>query len=190
MFLYTLINCLRFAWIINDVEIDEYFWLHRHISWFRRIWCIDLISLRIQSFSSLIAKLFKSHSRIHRSRESMMSVTKITRFFQLFWSFLNRSIFTLFEKFEMSSTRYRKIYELRLICDLMINSNRVSSRSVSIFQKWDVIIVKSIVFIIIRFFYVMIFLNIVNVKLCFFIIFKYLFVVTCCVDLDELFQKK
>jgi hypothetical protein len=130
--LYISINRLSSEWMINDVWIDECFWLSHHISWFRRMWHINWVSLRIQSFSSSIAQIFKSHTRIHRFRESMTSVTESTRFFQLFWSFSNRSIFTLVEKFEMNSTRFCKICESRSICDSMIDSNQISSCNVLI----------------------------------------------------------
>jgi hypothetical protein len=56
--------------------------------------------------------------------------------------------------------------------------------------KWIVINVKSMMFAIMQFFHVINFLNNVNVKSCFFIMFKNSFVIACCVDFDESFQKK
>jgi hypothetical protein len=120
----------------------------------------------------------------------MTNETKSTRSFQFFWSFSNRSIFTLYERFEMNSIRFRKICESRSKCDSMIDSSQISSCSVNLSIRWVVINVRSMMFAVMRFFHVINFLNNVNVKSCFFIMFKSSFVATCCVDLDESFQKK
>jgi hypothetical protein len=56
--------------------------------------------------------------------------------------------------------------------------------------RWIVINVKSMMFAVMRFSYVINLLSNVSVKSCFFIMFKNSFVAACCVDFDESLQKK
>jgi hypothetical protein len=75
-----------------------------------------------------ISRTYSSISEVDDERD------KNDAFFSTFLIFLNRSSFTLFEKFEMSSTQCCRIYKSKLICNSMINLNRVSSRNVLIFR--------------------------------------------------------
>jgi hypothetical protein len=132
-----------------------------------------------------ISHTYSSISRIDDEHD------KIDAFFSVFLIFFKSIDFHALREIrnEFDSISQNIRIEIHMWFDNWLKSDFVV-QCFNLSIKCDVINVKSMMLVVTRFFHVINLLNNVNVKLCFLIMSKNSFVVACCVDFDELFQKK
>jgi hypothetical protein len=132
-----------------------------------------------------ISHTYSSISRIDDERD------RIDAFFSAFLIFFKSIDFHALRKIrhEFDSISQSMRIEIDMWFDDWFNSDFVV-QCFNLSIKWVVINVRSMMLVVMRFFHVINFLKNVNVKSCFFIMFKSSFAAACYVDLDESFKKK
>jgi hypothetical protein len=132
-----------------------------------------------------ISHTYSSISRIDDDERD-----KIDAFFVAFFIFSKSIDFHAFREVRKKFNSISQSIQIKI--DMWFNDWFQSNLVVQCFNlsiKWNVMNMKSMMFVIMRFFHVINFLNNVHVKSCFFIMFKSSFAVAYCVAFDQSLQQ-